>query len=176
MSGLSYRRATKADFPFIIDSWVSSYKDAHAAGMIPSVIWAPVMNVAVEIVFARPDVEVWVAYVPGEETGTDLYGWLCVERKVTVPKRQKVGGRWETVRVGAPDLVHYVYVKHAYRRSGICLGLFQAAGIDIGKPFLYTCKTGAFTKLVAKHAPFARWAPLIARYPKTEVPHADQED
>ena len=178
---LAYRLAEDRDMALVVDSWVDSYRTAHAAGMIPMPMYKESQRANVRWVLARPGVEVWVAYHPGEspESRADLYGWIAVERGYSVPRaiRQRVGGelRWvEELRPCTDPLVHYVFVKESYREHGIAAGLFRAARVDRTKPFLFTCKTGVLNErlrrdgptLLERH-PLARWSPLIARYPKT---------
>lgn len=173
MSGpkLAYRLATKADLRLVVDSWVSSYRTAHAAGMIAMDDWRAIMCSQVSKVIARPDVEVWVAYKPGELPPADLYGWIAVERGYDVPIAFKTGSRWDRqLAKSDTPLVHYLYVIEGYRGCGLSRRLFAAAGVNPEKEFLYSCKTGFVTKLASK-IPLAKWMPLIARYPKKAESH-----
>lgn len=162
MDSLAFRLAKEADMPLVVDSWIDSYRTAHAAGLIPMAIWRETMErVLFDHVFPRRGVEIWVAYHPGEEgTKADLYGWIAIERNVVIPSRHG------TKEIPSP-LVHYVFVKQAYRRLGIARGLFRAAGVSLAEPFFYSCKTGVVSELKDK-APCARWAPLIVRFPKDD--------
>lgn len=144
---LGYRRAEDPDRAFIVNSWVSSFKLSHAAGVIPLSMYEPVYREAVGVVLERPGIEVWVAYHPGETDAiADLYGWICVERGHPSP------------------LVHYTFVKAAFRRMGIARGLFDAVGIDPLTPFHFTFKTGLVTQL-RRVIPLSTWDPLVARFP-----------
>ena len=62
-------------------------------------------------------------------------------------------------------IVHYVYVKGPYRKSGYARGLFAALGVDPDGRFEYTCRTGIVRVLLHK-VPRADWNPLAARFPK----------
>lgn len=156
---LSYRRAEERDLPFVVRSWVSSYRTAYAAGLLLMDDYRLIMERQVRRVLERPGVEVWVAYAPDEDDPrADLYGWIAVERGYEVP----VAGRMQPAE---EPLVHYCYVKSNYRREGIARGLFRAAGIDPAEPFAFTCTTGVVADLRHK-IPRARWNPLIARHPK----------
>jgi hypothetical protein len=130
----------------VVDSWLDSYRTSHAAGMIAMQDWRVVMTRQVQLILARPGVEVHVAYHPGDtDHVADLYGWLCLER-------------------GDPPLVVYCYTKQHYRRIfGIQRGLFAAAGIDPNSRFEYAAKTGVVSKLASK-IPNARWNPLRIRF------------
>ena len=161
---LGYRPAEPAEAPFILDSWLYSFRSADAAGLIAMEDWPSVMRPQLAKVLARSGVLVTVAYKPGEmDHRADLYGWIAVERDFLVVRRRP-HERPSLVKSDEP-LVHYVFVKQPYRQLGIARGLFNAAGVSPASPFLYTCKTGAAVRLAPK-IPLARWEPLIARHPK----------
>lgn len=149
MTALAYRSATESDRAFVVDSLVSSFRTAHAAGLIAMDDWRDVMERQVVKLLERPGVVVTVACRPGEEdTGADVYGWIAVEQ-------------------GEPPLVLYCYVKQPYRRLGMARGLFRAAGVDPAQPFEFAAKTAVVSKLLGK-IPRAKWHPLRARFtPKT---------
>jgi GNAT superfamily N-acetyltransferase len=157
MTSLAYRPADTEDHSFVVESWLSSYKTAHAAGLIAMASWREVMVPQIERVLAKPGVQVHVAYHPGEQDrGADLYGWIAAEP-------------------GAEPLVHYVYVKQPYRRMGIARGLLGALGIDPASDLEYTCKTPIVSRLPL---PRARWQPLRARFdeaPKTKPRNHGQD-
>lgn len=144
MKAIAYRRATEADFVFVVQSWLDSYRTAHAAGMIAMERWYLVMEPEVRAVLARPLCTAWVAHNPGGEQGSDVYGWLALE----------LGE--------GPPLVFYVYVKHPYRRMGIAAGLLAHAGVDVTREWHYACRTAVCAKLALGRA---RWTPLTARFP-----------
>jgi GNAT superfamily N-acetyltransferase len=144
---LAYRPAEVDDLVCIVGNWIDSFRSAHAAGMIAMADWKAVMTPQIRRVLARQNVEAFVAHHPGEtDHVADIYGWIAVERGHAQP------------------LVHYCYVKSAYRKQGIARGLFRAAAIDPAKPFFYTCKTYVIHELRSKSLILsARWQPLIAR-------------
>lgn len=172
---LAYRPAKPADLSFIVDSWVDSYKNAHAAGMISMKTWKKVMVPEVYRVLSRPGVEVWVAHNPSQTEGADIYGWLAVEKGVKLPSREKVNGRFYRALLDTPyPLVHYAYTKQIYRKNGIFRGLMAAARVD--GPFMYTCKTGIWQKVIASKGSLAKWMPLLARYEKNDPEEMDDAD
>lgn len=132
---------------FIVNSWVESFRDSHAAGMIRMTMWRTYMWPEVEAVLARPGAETLVAVAPNVSPPGLFYGFVCVDTTEAVP------------------MVFYVYVKEAYRRAGYARMLLEAAGVDPTRPYRYTCKTPVMTKL-ARLYPLGRWDPLYARYPK----------
>lgn len=160
---ISYRPAHADDARLVIDSWVSAYKYAHAAGLIALEDWDSIMRPQVAKVLRRPGCDVWVAYDPAEtDKRFDLFGWIAVERGYSEVVRRRRNGRWEEhLEVADRPLVHFVFVKRSYRREGIARGLCEAAGVDLGAPLTYTCKTAVVSKL---NLPAAEWKPLIARH------------
>lgn len=149
---LAYRPADVHDVGCIVGTWLDSYKNAHSAGLIAMDQWKSVMEPQVRRVLARAGVEAFVAYHPGETDHiADLYGWIVVERGHDQP------------------LVHYCYVKSAYRKQGIARGLFRIASVDPAAPFFYTCKTYVVHELRNRSLIAAsRWQPLIARRPEDQ--------
>jgi hypothetical protein len=165
---LSYRPAEgESDFRFVVETWLDTYRDAHAAGLIQWDDWFTVMRPQLIKVLSRPGVETFVAAWVGEEPGlADLAGWISVERGYSIPLTRSSGSRHRREMVECPEpLVHFVYVKAGYRRGGVARGLFRAAGVDPLGPFRYTCKTGLVTEL-ASRIPYSKWCPLIARHPR----------
>lgn len=133
---------------FVIESFLSSYRTAHTAGLIQMEDWHSVMEPQVTKLLEREGVTTHVAYHPGETDHiADLYGWLAAESGHDRP------------------MVHYVYVKHHYRNKGIATGLFAAAKIDPKETFYICTKTAASARLGHK-TPCAKWDPLRARFPK----------
>ncbi len=145
---VAYRLAEPEDRVFIVDAWVSSYRTAHAAGMIAMEDWREIMWRQVEKVLDRPTTDTVVAYEP-EETDhlADLQGFITADISAAAP------------------YVFYVYVKESFRRAGYARGLFRALGIDPAAPFTYACKTAAVADLVRmRKIPCSKWDPLAARF------------
>lgn len=147
-----YRDAdSDSDRDFVIATWSSSYKAAHAAGIIASEDWPTVMHATLRKLLDRPGSRAIVAYEPPDF----LYGFIAGNTSGPLP------------------VVHYVYVKEPYRsslrgdgtRSGPrhARGLFRALGVDPEAPFLYTCRTQIVTRLGHKIRN-AKFAPAAARY------------
>ena len=169
-TAVAIRKAIPSDLPLVLDNWLQSYRKSHAAGLIAMDQWSEVMTPQLERILARPGVEVLVAFRPGAAVGSDVYGWLALERDFLVLKSRFVRGAWENT-LGPSDLplVHFVYTLKIYRERGIASALLLAAGIGREDPFLYTCKTGISTRLAKKY-PRADWEPFVARYPKRAKP------
>ena len=161
MTDIAFRPANLADESerrFIIDSWVSTYRDSYSAGIIHVRDWYAVMVPQVERILAEPDVTTTVAYLPDGPEGADLVGFVVADVKDAVP------------------LVYYICVKLHYRRGsrigivpGIGRQLLDAIGVDVARPFNYVCETLLVIKL--RHLnkiPYAKWKPLLGRFPKEE--------
>lgn len=149
---LAFRPAAAPDLPFVIFSWLASFRDSHYAGLIAMEDWRDVMEPQILKALARPGVEVFVAYHPDEEDKTaDLYGWLAVERGHERP------------------FILYCYVKQNFRRMGIARRLFKAAGVDPTCDIAYACKTSVLSRL-ARVLPRARHTPHAARWPRERTP------
>lgn len=169
MTRLVYRHATEPDLGFCVETFLDSYRDSHAAGLVPMDVWHEVMRPVWTRILSRPGVAIHVAAWAGEDDGVaDLAGWIAVERGYEVSRSvQRFGKRCRRLVVAKQPLVLYVFVKQLYRESGIARGLFAAAGVDPAAPFRHATKTAVMSdpKLAAK-IPHAKWAPLIVRYPK----------
>lgn len=165
---LKYRVADGPDFRFVLESWLDSYKLAHAAGLVAVEEWNAVMRPQLQRILSRPGCRTYVAYNPAEtESGSDLYGWAAVERGFQVPVRNRINGLWQTSLETSEDpLIHYVFTKQAYRKLGIAKGLLKAAGVNLGEPFFYSCKTPVVSRLEQNLAQ-GKWNPLLARFPKS---------
>jgi len=179
--GLTFRQGEERDLPFVEDAFVSSYRTAHAAGLVPMPYWEEQARRNWRWVLARPGVEVIVACHPteGQESRTDIYGFIVLERDVWIPTRLRRDGQWveELAPAGCP-VVHFVYCKAAYRRHGIGRLLFKAARVDLSGRFIASCKTGLSSQLEKKCAPFVVFNPLPARYAKraSEARPLEEED
>jgi hypothetical protein len=147
---IAHRAAAPGDRNFIISAWVASYRDADSAGMVAASRWHAVMGAEVADVLTLPDVTATVSYeTENPDPQSNAYGFIVAD----VTER--------------PPLVYYVFVKTAYRRSGIARGLFAAIGVDPRLPFHHVCSTAWVDRLQRK-VPMARWVPRLGRFPKHE--------
>lgn len=152
---LAFRDALDEDRPLVLDSWLASFRNAHAAGLISMESWRSVMGPQIVRMLRRPGVRVVVAYKPGEALGADAYGWAAVE-----------------LRNNQPPLVLYVYVLQPYRRFGIARRLLERAGVELEREWHYASKTAVLSKLRAPLR-YAKWTPLAARY-ETQTHESDE--
>lgn len=151
---ISFRPAESRDMPFVMSSWLKSFKTSNAAGLLPFNLYYDAYRLAIQQLLDRGSV-VYVAYVPGEdEAKSDIYGWACVERGFDKP------------------LVHYVYVKQPYRRLGVAKALLRAAGVHVSQPFFYTYRTPIVAELLRGRRQ-AVWMPVLARSRKAEADESE---
>jgi hypothetical protein len=154
--------------PFIVESFLNSYRTSRAAGLISMADWDEVMGTQFRKVLARPGVEAFVAYHPGE-TGNraNLYAWLAVERGYELVKNDFVGGEHvrRMVHTDIP-LVIYAYTKQAYRKMGVCRGLFKAA--RVGPRWNYATRTAVVSTLERNGTipASSEWLHLTCRFAK----------
>lgn len=154
------RLADEADRAFVVDSWLRSFRDAHAAGLIRMSRWKEVMRPEIEALLSRPGCVTKVMGHPERDGATDLIGWAAGEPTV------QVMGKDSKLRADGP-LLHMVYVKDIYRGMGHAKKLLEALGIDPTRRFLYTTKTAAATKTSDSYCSlfdFGRWNPIPARF------------
>lgn len=164
MSFLKIRRARPDDVAFVIDTWVESFRNTYAAGVVPMEHYQADYRKYVSWILEKRRPTVLVAYdAEAEVPGAELLGFLAFEEKATYPTGN-------TTRTVGP-VVHYVYVKEYARERGLARALFAAGRIDQHGAFVFTFKP---TDLDKSRVPRARWNPLIARHPlmhpKTPTP------
>jgi hypothetical protein len=145
---------TPSDRRFVIATWSSTYKSAHAAGLITDEDWPVIAHAQFGKVIDRPMTRTIVAYEPDGF----LTGWIC------------------GVASGAVPIVHYVFVKAGYRTVWLpgdrwsgprhARALFRALGVDPDQPYLYSCKTPIVSALerAGKIPRGARFCPQAGRY------------
>jgi hypothetical protein len=109
---IGIRPAREEDAPFILGSWINSYRDGSPdAKRIPSWFYFAHHRPLLQAILARPTVIPLVAHDPEEDSV--IYGYLVAERGLA-----------------DRDVVHYVYVKEPWQRLKICTRLLEAAEIN----------------------------------------------
>lgn len=156
---VGYRVADEGeDLRFVVATWASSYKSAHTAGIISSEDWSSIMHIQLNKLIARPGVRTIVAYDPASPDF--LFGHICGE---TRPE------------LGLP-VIHYLYVKSPHRREGHARGLCEALGVNIRRPFAFSCRTAIVSHLVSVgKLPRSRFRPEMARAMVGGVRDPDKE-
>lgn len=123
---VGFRLPVAGDLPFIFDTWVESFRLAHAAGPIPMDLYRNLYREVIRRTMQYPGVTAIVAF--NEQIPTQTIGYIVH------------GGDERPV-------VHYIFVKHWIRRNGLARALLGEAKIDRRKPFLYTFKSRAASVL-----------------------------
>lgn len=164
MTTLACRPALPRDLPFIIGSWLESFRTSHAAGPIRMSEYHAVYEAEIQALLDREGVEVWVAYNPEEpDHGQELYGFLCLERGAQEPRRfTNERGHSEAGTHPVGQLVHFVYCKAHVRQLGIARAMAKAASIVPEQGGAYTFKTGTGTKVADRFK--WRFNPLLPRF------------
>jgi GNAT superfamily N-acetyltransferase len=123
---IQLRRARKADIPFITSSWLKSFRDAPFMGSCPNDIYFFDQHRVIESLLPRCITLVAV----NEDDSDQILGWCAAEL------------------IDTALVVHYMYVKHPFRKLGIAkrmLGTLQAT--ESPPAVFYTHKTPAVPKL-----------------------------
>lgn len=125
-SQVQIRAATEADVPFIFNSWLKSYQGSVTARSIAAPVYFDFQHKAIEALLQKCNVLVACE----QADPTQLYGYLVYERIDEVP------------------VLHYAYVKHAFRQMGI-LGLILAYGaLSPREQAFYTHETPTCLKII----------------------------
>lgn len=138
---LAFRDASDDDYPFVIDSWLRSFRTSFASGPLSRERSNDAYRGQIADVMSRPKARTVVAYHPavGSESLADIYGWACCEN---------------------PQVIHYVFTKQGFRRLGIARLVIAAAGVDLAKPYVYAFRTPVVTKIGHR---LGRWDALFYR-------------
>lgn len=113
---LLIRTAQKADAPFIIHSWLTSFREGDFNAGIPNTIYYHTHHKIVTSILSRATV--LVLCMP--DAPEVLFGYICVE---------------------ACDngiIIHYIYVKNDFRKSRLASRLLQEV-LDAEKPDVVFC-------------------------------------
>lgn len=104
------RQANEEDLPFILNSWlISYYAGSELDEKIDSAIYYCEQTKLIEEILSQPAYnKVFVASLPDHPR--QILGWVCYAEH--------------------QDAIHYIYVKHTYRRFGIATLLFKHCSID----------------------------------------------
>lgn len=131
---IDIRQATPDDLRFVRDSWFESYR---RGGFAPEIGFDLFSEGQRRLIDHLTDVEdrpaiIRVAYALNAPD--EILGWIC----------------WEHATDGNQQVLHYVYVKNAYRKMGIAEGLIDRAKNSHGFKF-YSHQTRAGIQLAKKY-------------------------
>jgi hypothetical protein len=117
------RQAVEADVPFIFNSWLKSYRASCRS--ISNPVYFEFQHKTIEALLKRCQVQV----ACNATDANQLYGYIVYEQ------------------IDGVLVVHYCYIKDAFRRIGLLPKL--AAGLDVSAGGFYTHDTRGAAKLLA---------------------------
>ena len=153
---ITLRAADEGDVEFIFSSWLKSYRGSLLFSKVQSSIYFPEMHKLIEKLLTNFPVIVACS----SEDPSQIFGWICAGE------------------VQGIFCLHYIYVKHTYRKLGVAKLLFNSFKHDVGSMGLYTHTTKLAEQLAPKynliHHPFI----LLNDYinPVKEVPLAEEPE
>lgn len=124
------------EFAFVFDSWARSFRRSPWAGCIPNHLYDAVSRECAKGIIDRPDARVVLAVAPGDD--------------------RRVMGYY----VAEPGVLHWLYVKAAFRGMGIGRALLEHATADVPGEWTYTFRTRASAGFLGDRF---RWDPVAAR-------------
>ena len=126
---ITIRQATEADIPFVFNSWLKSYRTSQFASPIDNTIFFSEHHKVIERILRYYDVR--IACSP--EDPDQIHGFICA---------------------GYTDgifTLHYIYVKHPFRRLGVAKELYDNFPKPENAASLYTHQTRASLPIAPKY-------------------------
>lgn len=123
-TSVQYRAPNQEDVNFIFNSWLKSNRHAKNIFDVPNPVYFSQHHVLVEGLLKRSNVIIACNPIDSAQ----IYGFISYETIEDSP------------------VVHYVYVKEAFRKLGLCKMLIKRANIDYDKPFFVShfCKIALY--------------------------------
>lgn len=139
-SQVQIRTATEADIPFIFNSWLKSYRSSAFAKPISNPVYFDFQHKVIEKLLQRSQ----VFMLCSTQDSAQVYGYVVTEE------------------VDGVKVLHYCYIKYAFRGMGLCSSLLKHANLSKEQGGFYTHDTHATTKLLGKtkfvHNPYLAFA------------------
>lgn len=126
---IQLRHATIEDVSFIFNSWLKSFRTAPCSISIHNNIYYSEHHKLIERILRSFDVII----AADKEDPTHIYGFI-------------VAGKVQDITT-----IHYLYVKHTFRRLGIAKALLAHFEIPNNEPFFYTHETSVGKVLGKKY-------------------------
>lgn len=136
---IKIRPPQDGDWNYIYDSWKRSFKETMP--WVPTPNFFQAMGKRVEEIKAREETRFFIACDP--EDDEFIFGWGCFGRK---------------------NLIHYVFVKQAFRHAMVAIRLVEHA-TNTSKPIVFTHWTRVCEKLNKKYPRALRYEP--SKLPKS---------
>jgi GNAT superfamily N-acetyltransferase len=153
------RPGTETDAPFAFNSWLKCYRHSRLALQMQNEVYFSGHHKVIEGLLKN--CSCIVACSPDDLS--QIYGYAVGEKR------------------DGQLVVHFIYVKEAYRRLGIGLLLLKSLGYELGQPYFFTQKTHAVEKYEKKypiiyHPYLAFYAYEQADLPSSAAEHASDEE
>lgn len=141
---IAFRPPLEQDTNFILSSWAESFRRSPWSGVLPDKAFYDAHRAHLRSILSRPSTSILCCVAEGEEPPNDMFGWGCWEGKT----------------------LHYIYVKHLYRKMGVGRAILSRTGLDPKSEVVtYTFKTRAAVDYTRSHnAERWRFDPRDARY------------
>ena len=123
------------DKPFIMSSWLRSFKSSRYAGPIPNNMYWTVYAQAIEQILDRDGVKVLIACNPEKES--QIFGYIVLEQNHEAP------------------VVHWLYIKQPFRGWGMARSLMGFCHILKHTEFSYTYRAACAAALTAQDGPWS---------------------
>jgi GNAT superfamily N-acetyltransferase len=117
--------------------------------------------------------EITIAHPPDD--GSEIIGWICVERGIVAPCKVRDGGRYVQRVMPIGPVVHYLYIREPYRRLGAARFLMRVSGVDLASDWAFSHKTAASERITKRLCPHARFNPHYSRFPKSQTQEASTD-
>ena len=132
----TFRPYSKDDIPLIQSSWGTSYYKggSYIQALTPQEFHATHRPIR-ECFFMRPTATAIVCAATSDQT--TILGWIALEKPVESPG----------------VILHYLYVKEAFREQGIGTELLEMAKKEFNGPVMFTHKTHRASIIMQKKRP-----------------------
>lgn len=133
------RRGTVSDIPFIYSSWLKSYRNSEDTKGITDTVYYAHHHNFIEALLSRPTCVVLIVSPTGDPN--TILGYSVTDSSRNGP------------------VIHYVYVKEAWRKMGLMKRLLSDAQVDVAA-CLFTHRTKVAERLWSKYTE-ARYCPYM---------------
>lgn len=150
MKNIKIRKAISEDASFIFNSWLKSYRKSAFANIVCSTVYFSEHHKVIEKLLQSCDVYV----ACNVEDPSQLYGYVVSEKKDGV------------------DIIHYVYVKHTFRKLGIAKTLYKRIR-DNNSACIYTHHTQWAERIAPRfsmvYSPYVALTPDYREFKKEDA-------
>lgn len=144
---ITFRQPSETDLPFIFSSWLKSFRNSNFAKNISNDTYYPEHHRIIEDIFKIST----VLLACDKSNVENIYGYIVA------------------AKLDNMFTIHYVYVKHTYRRMGLAGLLIEAFPHDPSEPAYYTHDTYMANVLAKKYRFEYNPYLLAVRIEKNEV-------